>query len=145
MKNDLHFSAQTCLWSTPDGLFRELDKEFEFAVDVCALPENAKCPKFFTPEDDGLLQDWFGVAWCNPPYGNRIGDWVEKAYRESFNGVTTVLLLPVRTDTRWFHSWILGKAEIRFFKGRLKFGGSENAAPFPSMVVIYRAKKILEV
>lgn len=138
MIDSVHFSAQTCVWSTPEWLFAELDKEFGFTLDACALPENAKCKRFFTPDDDGLLQPWSGVVWCNPPYGNRIGDWAAKARMEVQNGVTTVCLLPARTDTRWFHEHILGRAEIRFVKGRLKFGGSENPAPFPSMIIIYK-------
>ena len=101
MNTTVHFSAQTCVWPTPDSLFNALEKEFRFTLDVCCLPENAKCSQFFTPDDDGLLQNWHGVVWCNPPYGNRIGDWVEKAYREAHNCVTTVMLLPVRTDTRF--------------------------------------------
>lgn len=137
--NRVHFSQQTCVWSTPDWLFQELDKEFNFKTDVCALPENAKCEKYFTPEDDGLLMPWSGSCWCNPPYGNAIADWVHKAWRESKNGCTVVCLLPARTDTRWFHNYILNAAtEIRFIKGRLKFGGSKNPAPFPSMLVIYK-------
>lgn len=140
MDTTVHFSAQTCVWPTPDSLFDKLDAEFGFTLDVCCLPENAKCTKYFTPDDDGLLQNWYGKVWCNPPYGNRIGDWVEKAFREAHNGVTTVMLLPVRTDTRWFHSWVIGKAEIRFLKGRLKFGNAENSAPFPSMVIIYNRR-----
>lgn len=135
----LHFAAQTCVWATPDWLFDELDKEFGFTLDCCALPENAKCKRYFTPDDDGLLQPWAGTVWCNPPYGNAIANWVAKAHRESANGVTSVCLLPARTDTRWFHEHILGKAEIRFIKGRLKFGGAPYNAPFPSMLVIYRA------
>ena len=137
---DVHFSAQTSVWPTPDELFNKLNAEFGFELDACCMKENAKCAKYFTPDEDGLLQNWFGVVWCNPPYGNAIADWAEKAYRESFNGATTVMLLPVRTDTRWFHAWILGKAEIRFLKGRLKFGEAVNNAPFPSMVVVFRSK-----
>ena len=137
-KNNVHFSSQTCVWPTPNALFDDLNKEFKFDIDVCCSPENAKCEKYFTVDDDGLLQNWHGTVWCNPPYGNRIADWVEKAYRESFNGVTTVMLLPVRTDTRWFHNWVIGKCEIRFIKGRLKFGNATNAAPFPSMLLIFK-------
>lgn len=140
MNTNLHFSAQTCLHATPDYLFEEINKEFSFTLDACAIAENAKVQRFFSPDDDGLLQPWSGTVWVNPPYGNQIEKWVAKAYRESFNGVTTVLLLPVRTDVKWFHNWILGKAEIRFIKGRLKFGGIKHNAPFPSMLVIYRPK-----
>ena len=129
------FTSNTDLWATPQDFFDELDMEFGFDLDVCAIPENAKCSRYFTPEQDGLKQEWNGTVWCNPPYGRQIGKWVEKAYKSD---CTVVMLLPARTDTKWFHEYIYGKAEIRFIKGRLKFGGSNNAAPFPSMVVIYR-------
>lgn len=79
-----------------------------------------------------------GVTFCNPPYGREIGKWVRKAYEESKKGPTVVMLLPARTDTKWFHDYIYGKAEIRFIRGRLKFGGGENSAPFPSMVVVFQ-------
>lgn len=129
------FTSNTDLWATPQDFFDELDKEFVFDLDVCALPENAKCERYFTPEEDGLKQEWNGTVWCNPPYGRQIGKWVEKACKSE---CTVVMLLPARTDTGWFHDYIYGKAEIRFVRGRLKFGESKNSAPFPSMVVIYR-------
>ena len=132
------FSRKTDMWETPQDFFNNLDDEFHFTLDVCATPENAKCMKYYTPEQDGLCQMWDGICWCNPPYGRQIGKWVKKAYCSTFNGTTTVMLLPARTDTRWFHDYINKKAEIRFIKGRLKFGGSNNNAPFPSMVVIFR-------
>ena len=133
------FSSKTDLWSTPQDFFDKLNAEFHFTLDACALPENAKCAKLYTPEDDGLHQPWDGVVWCNPPYGRQIGKWVFTGLIASMlRGSTVVMLLPARTDTKWFHEWIYGKAEIRFVKGRLKFGGSKNAAPFPSMVVIFR-------
>lgn len=135
MNTDLMFSSKTDLWATPQELFNELDSEFHFTVDVCALPENAKCKQFFTPEIDGLKQEWAGVCWCNPPYGRKIGLWVKKAAKSS---CTVVMLLPARTDTRWFHDYIYGYAEIRFIKGRLKFGGCDNSAPFPSMICVFR-------
>ena len=136
--NRVVFSSVNPVYATPDWLFESLQKEFGFTLDVCANPDNAKCEKYITPEQDGLLQNWNGVVWCNPPYGRNIGAWVHKALLESFNGVTSVLLLPARTDTRWFHNWILGKSEIRFIKGRLKFGSEVNNAPFPSMIVIFK-------
>lgn len=139
MDKDLMFSSKTDLWSTPQNFFDKLDEEFHFTLDVCALPENAKCEKFYTPEDDGLHQPWDGVVWCNPPYGRQIGKWVYVGLLASLlRGSTVVMLLPARTDTKWFHDWIYGQAEIRFVKGRLKFGESKNAAPFPSMVVVFR-------
>jgi phage N-6-adenine-methyltransferase len=139
MKNTGMFSSNTDLWETPQSFFDDLDREFHFDLDVCAIEENAKCYKFYSPEDDGLKQDWIGTCWMNPPYGRQIGKWVEKAYTEHIkHGSRIVCLLPARTDTKWFHDYILGKAEIRFIKGRLKFGGSKNSAPFPSMVVVYQ-------
>lgn len=134
------FSSKTDMWATPQDFFDKLNEEFNFTVDVCAIPENAKCDKFFTPEINGLKQEWTGVCWCNPPYGREIGKWVEKSYIASTWGATVVMLLPARTDTKWFHEYIYNKAEIRFIKGRLKFGNSKTAAPFPSMVVIFNSK-----
>lgn len=99
--------------------------------------KNAKCSKYYSPEQDGLSQKWDGVCWCNPPYGRKVKDWVLKAEQSAKDGAIVVMLLPARTDTKWFHDYILGKAEIRFLKGRLKFGGANNSAPFPSMIVIF--------
>lgn len=138
---DVHFSSKTDMWATPIDFFEELNDEFHFTTDVCATADNAKCKNFFSPEINGLDQDWVGVCFMNPPYGREIGNWVVKAYDENRkNGATIVALLPARTDTRWFHDFIYGKTEVRFIKGRLKFGGSKNSAPFPSMVVIWRGK-----
>ena len=137
MNTELMFSSKTDLWETPQDLFDKLNNEFHFTLDVCATPENAKCDSFYTKEQDGLSQPWKGVVWCNPPYGRQIGEWVRRAFLASVSGNTVVMLLPARTDTRWFHEYIYGKAEIRFIRGRLKFGGSKNSAPFPSMVVVF--------
>jgi site-specific DNA-methyltransferase (adenine-specific) len=131
------FSSATPEWETPQALFDALDKEFHFTLDVCATAGNAKCLVFFSKEDNGLSQDWGNNNWMNPPYGREIGYWVEKASKNR----TTVALLPARTDTKWFHDYIYGKEEIRFLKGRLKFGGSKNSAPFPSMIVIFRPQE----
>lgn len=141
MNTDAMFSSKTDLYETPQDFFDQLDAEFRFDVDVCALPENAKCKRYYTPEMDGLSQLWEGVCWCNPPYGREIGAWVRKARFASDAGNTVVMLLPARTDTAWFHDWIYGMAEIRFVRGRLKFGGGKNSAPFPSMIVIFRPQK----
>lgn len=138
MNHNVMFSSATDLWSTPQDFFDKLNDEFHFDLDVCAIQENAKCEKFYTPEQDGLKQPWNGTVWCNPPYGREIGQWVRRAFFASVAGSTVVMLLPARTDTRWFHEYIYGKAEIRFIRGRLKFGNARNSAPFPSMVVIYR-------
>lgn len=139
--NDVLFSSKSVVWETPQDLFDKLNEEFHFDLDVCALPENAKCEKYYTPEDDGLSQPWNGVCWCNPPYGRTIGKWIQKAYETFAGGGTVVMLLPARTDTKWFHEYIYNKAEIRFIKGRLKFGNSKNAAPFPSMIVVFDGKQ----
>ena len=138
MNNELMFSSKTDLWETPQDFFDKYDAIYHFETDVCALPENAKCKRFFTPEMDGLKQEWTGVCWMNPPYGRQIGKWVRKAYEYARDNLATVVcLLPARTDTRWFHDYILPHAEVRFVKGRLKFGGAKENAPFPNMVVIF--------
>lgn len=135
-------SSNTDEWATPQWLFDELKYEFYFTTDVCATDQNSKCTLYFTKEVDGLSQEWLGTCWMNPPYGREIGKWVKKAYESSIkNGSTIVCLLPARTDTKWFHDYILDKAEIRFLRGRLKFNDSKNPAPFPSMVVIYKEVK----
>ena len=133
------FSSKTDLWSTPNDFFDKLNDEFHFTLDPCSTHENAKCYKHFTEEENGLLQDWGNeVVFCNPPYGRQIKDWVKKSYEESQKDNTTVvMLIPARTDTIYFHEYIYHKAEIRFIKGRLKFGNAKNSAPFPSMVVIF--------
>lgn len=133
------FSSKSDEWSTPQDIFDSLDREFCFNLDPCSTDENHKCAKYYTQKEDGLKQDWRGATvFCNPPYSN-ISAWVEKCYREGTKDNTTVvLLIPSRTDTRYFHDFIYNRAEIRFIKGRLKFGGHSNSAPFPSMVVIFR-------
>ena len=142
MNNELMFSSKTDLWSTPNDFFDKLNDEFRFTLDPCSTHENAKCYKHFTEEENGLLQDWGNeVVFCNPPYGRQIKDWVKKSYEESQKDNTTVvMLIPARTDTIYFHEYIYHKAEIRFIKGRLKFGNAKNSAPFPSMVVIFEQK-----
>ena len=100
MNKEVMFSSKTDLWETPQDFFEKLDREFGFELDVCALPENAKCSRYFSPMDDGLEQDWTGVCWCNPPYGREIEKWVKKAYISAIEGATVVMLLPARTDTR---------------------------------------------
>lgn len=144
MNKEVMFSSKTEMWETPQELFEELNNEFHFALDVCATAENAKCEKYYTPEIDGLSRPWNGTVWCNPPYGRQIGKWVFAASVASgVRNATVVMLLPARTDTRWFHDYIYQKerVEIRFIKGRLKFGGSKNGAPFPSMICIFRPYK----
>lgn len=143
MNTDVMFSSQSDMWETPQDLFDKLNEEFHFNLDVCAIASNAKCAAFYSPEQNGLIQPWHGRCWCNPPYGRQVGKWVKKAYDTAYiDGNLVVMLLPARTDTKWFHEYIYGKAEIRFLKGRLKFGGSKNSAPFPSMIVIFEPKEL---
>jgi phage N-6-adenine-methyltransferase len=131
------FSSASVEWSTPWTLFNELDAEFNFNLDVCATEDNAKCQWFYSPEDDGLRQEWHGTCWMNPPYGRTIGEWVAKAHESAKSDDTLVVcLLPVRTDTRWWHDHVTD-AEIRFLKGRVRFNDA-GPAPFPSCVVIFR-------
>jgi site-specific DNA-methyltransferase (adenine-specific) len=139
MNTEVMFSSETDLWSTPQTFYDELAKEFDFKLDVCSDGKNYKCLPTYTKLNDGLAQNWDydsdgGWKWMNPPYGREIGLWIKKAKQEG----KTVCLLPARTDTKWFHEYIYGKAEIRFIKGRLKFGDSKNYAPFPSMIVIFK-------
>ena len=145
MNADLFFSSKSDLWSTPQELFDGLDREFHFDIDVCATPENAKCARYFTEEQDGLTQTWSGTVWCNPPYGKTISKWIQKGAESAENGATVVMLLPVRTNTNWFHDLVYEKAEIRFIRGKLKFGGFHSTAPFPSMVVIFRPTAAVEM
>lgn len=143
MNTRVMFSSATDLWATPQPFFDELNKEFQFTLDPCATAENAKCRTFYTKEDDGLKQDWGGqFVFCNPPYGRKIKDWVRKCYEESKKPNTVVvMLIPARTDTAYFHEYIYKKAEVRFIRGRLKFGNAKNSAPFPSMVVVFRNRE----
>jgi phage N-6-adenine-methyltransferase len=134
---NVHFSSENSRWETPQELFNTLDKEFGFTLDACATPETAKCEQFFTEEDDALLQEWRGVVWCNPPYGREIDRWLRKAYLSALEGASVVCLVPSRTDIRWWHEYAM-KGEVRFLRGRLKFGGARHGAPFPSAVVVFR-------
>jgi phage N-6-adenine-methyltransferase len=136
--NSVHFKSDKDNWETPTDLFTVLDREFHFEWDVAADPINTKCKRYYTPEDNGLAQEWQGVCWLNPPYGNAIAKWMRKAFESaSVGSATVVCLVPSRTDTKWW--WNHAQyGEIRFLPGRLKFVGAENSAPFPSAVVIFR-------
>lgn len=133
------YTSNTCEWETPVDFFGKLDSEFGFDLDVCATPENAKCARYYTKEDDGLEKEWTGVCWMNPPYGREIGEWMKKAYASAQSGATVVCLVPARTDTGWWHDYAM-RGEVRFVRGRLKFNGLNCNAPFPSAVVIFRGK-----
>jgi len=142
MNTDLMFSSATDQWATPIEFFNKWNAIFSFTLDVCADADNAKCARFFDREANGLKQDWsLNVCWMNPPYGREIGQWVKKAYNESRNGATVVCLLPARTDTAWWHDYVLPMATVTFIRGRLKFGDSKNSAPFPSAVAVFYPPK----
>lgn len=130
-------------WETPRELYESLDAEFHFTLDAASSDANALCEKHFTVYDDGLKQSWQGeTVWCNPPYGRQIRKWIQKADDEAKNGTTTVMLIPARTDTKWFHDFVYGKYEMRFIRGRLRFCVSGVAykwnAAFPCMLVIFK-------
>ena len=137
------YSSNTDEWETPQTVFNELDAVYHFDLDVCATQQNAKCKRFFDKAQDGLKKSWGGATvWCNPPY-SRVDDWVRKAAEEQQNGTTTVMLVPSRTDTKWFHAYCYEKpgVSIQFVKGRLRFSGATVNAPFPSMVLVFRGEK----
>ncbi len=138
MNKRVMFSSITCEWQTPQSLFDQLNMEFKFEIDVCATRENAMCSRFYTLEDNGLSKQWSGSCWMNPPYGRTIARWLEKAYLSSCHlGTTVVALIPARTDTDWWHRFVMRAEEIRFVKGRLNFSGHNENAPFPSAVAIF--------
>jgi phage N-6-adenine-methyltransferase len=134
--NEGIFSSKTDMWSTPQEFFDRQNAIYNFELDVCATKDNAKCDRYFTEADDGLSQEWVGTCWMNPPYGREIGKWMRKAYESSQSGATVVCLVPARTDTAWWHDFATN-GQIEFIRGRLKFGGSKNSAPFPSAIVVF--------
>ena len=135
----VYHRSQRADGETPPPVFAEYDREFHFTLDVCAQPHTAKCARFFSPEEDGLAQDWgTHTCWMNPPYGRAIGHWMEKAYRSARAGATVVALVPARTGTSWWHAWIAGKGEVRLRQGRITFVGALHPAGFDSVAVIYR-------
>jgi site-specific DNA-methyltransferase (adenine-specific) len=163
-RHAVHFSSTTCEWATPLHVFERYDAVYRFNLDPCSTHENAKCKLHFTQADDGLAQSWADKrVWMNPPYGNPqtacksgckkqtcarrghhvrdyvpgIIDWMRKALDESLRGALIVCLVPARTDTHWWHLYAT-KGEIEFLRGRLKFGGAKNSAPFPSAVVVFK-------
>lgn len=130
-------TSATDNWATPQDFFERIAATHgPFDVDVCASASNAKCAVFYDKEKNGLEQEWRGNVWMNPPYGRGIGNWMEKAYVSSLQGAKVVCLVPARTDTKWWHDFAM-RGEVTFLRGRLKFGGSKNSAPFPSAVVVF--------
>lgn len=128
---------KTDSWRTPKWLFDVLNKEFGFVLDAAASRQNALCAKFYTKEDSGLDHAWPVGRWtfCNPPY-SLCDKFAEKAAKELERGGFSVLLVPARVETRWFCKSVHGIAQIRFFKGRVRFS-EKGSAPFPSVVLVY--------
>lgn len=129
-------------WETPKEFFDKLNRKFKFDIDACASDENHKLPNYYTEKDDALTKSWWGNVFMNPPYGRHIGEFVRKAYEEHLRDPDRfiVMLVPARTDTKYWHDYIQDKSTVKFLKGRLKFeinGEAMDAAPFPSVVVIY--------
>jgi len=136
----LFFTSAGSDCETPQTTFDALNEEFHFQLDVCATRESAKCSEYLGVSDDALAVPWHGPAFMNPPYGRKIGKWLRKAYEESKLGITVVCLIPSRTDTAWWHDYVMKAREIRFIRGRLHFNGHRYGAPFPSVIVVFGAK-----
>lgn len=137
-----HYSSKTNEWGTPQDLFDKLNAEFTFTLDPCASKDNHKCDRYFTKDQDGLIRKWQGeTVFMNPPYGRQIGLWMSKAYDEALiAGVTVVCLIPARTDTKYWHNYVMKAHEIRFIKGRLCFNDGEGRAPFPSAIIVFKGR-----
>jgi site-specific DNA-methyltransferase (adenine-specific) len=136
------FSHKSDDWETPDNLFKQLDEEFHFECDAAADDTNTRCEYYLDPEllPPLELESWgdlYKTFYLNPPY-SQVEAFVKKASCEADKGAIIVCLLPARTDTKWWHEYVLKASEIRFIKGRIKFRGAENSAPFPSVIVIFR-------
>lgn len=130
-------------WNTPKDLFKKIDEEFHFEWDLASSSDNALCSNFYTKEEDGLKQNWTGACWLNPPYGDRSSkmvDWIKKAYLDTQNNsdLTVVMLIPARTNTKWFHEYCMKSYEIKFICGRPKFGDSKHGLPQPLVLVVFK-------
>lgn len=130
-------------WTTPKILFNKLNEEFNFEYDLAADKDNALCSKFYTKENDGLKQSWEGICWLNPPYGDKTSkmvDWIKKSYNDSQTNpnLTVVMLIPARTNTKWFHNYCMKAAEVRFICGRPKFGDSKHGLPQPLILLVFK-------
>lgn len=139
MINKSLFTSDNQKWETPIELFDKLNEVFDFKYDLAAEDITAKCKNYYTPEDDAFNYTWDQTSYLNPPYGREQIKWIERAYEQSKkNGNTIVCLIPARPDTKIWHNVIFNYAKsICFIKGRLKFGGSKDSAPFPSALIIF--------
>ena len=138
--NLVHFSSEKETWETPQDFFDKQNALHGFTLDVCAQHHSAKCPTYYTVEDDAFVKPWDGVIWMNPPYGRGIIRWMKRAYEASLDGAKVVCLVPARTDTAWWWEYAM-KGQIEFIRGRLKFGGAKTGAPFPSALVVFNPPK----
>ena len=142
MRNKACFSSASIEWATPWNFFNQQSEKYgPFDLDVCATEENSKCWDFISQEQNALSQSWQGICWMNPPYGRDLGQWILKAWREASipgHARRVVCQLPARTDTRWWHNYVLKyAAKIEFVRGRIKFEGAVHSAPFPSAIVVF--------
>jgi site-specific DNA-methyltransferase (adenine-specific) len=148
-KTDTFKTSNDDTWTTPRNYFDKVNAEFNFTLDAAALSSSTLVPdNWYGPDHpdqsrrDAFSREWAeesaGAVWLNPPYGRTIKDWMRKAKLESMRGATVVCLVPSRTDTAWWHDYCIDAYEIRFIRGRLKFGNQPNAAPFPSALVIMK-------
>ncbi len=143
MNREVLFSSNKQDYRTPEWLYKELDEEFNFLLDAAASSNNTKCPAYFS--EGALERDWYlyDRIFCNPPYGSGVRKWVKKGFDEAMRGSLVVMLLASRTDTGWFHNYVLrGAHAIRFVKGRLTFEGCPAPAPFPSLIVVFKGKDV---
>ena len=134
-------------WTTPKSLFNKLNEEFKFEWDLAADAQNALCEKFYSKENNGLNQKWDGVCWLNPPYGDKTSkmvNWIKKAYESTVDNpnLTVVMLIPARSNTRWFANYVAKSYECRFIIGRPKFGDSTHGLPQPLLLVIFKKSKL---
>lgn len=133
------FESRRQDWETPNSIFDPLNTEFSFTLDVCATEDTAKCQSFLTAEEDALNRDWgTHVCWMNPPFREQ-KKWVKKAYEASCSGATVVCLVPSRTNTNWWHDYCM-RGEVRFIRGRPKFGNADHGTPLPLAIVVFRPK-----
>ena len=133
------FKSESEEWTTPDSIFVPLNDEFHFTIDVAGSKDNAKCPNYYSKEDDALTKEWRGICWLNPPYGPNLPKWIKKAWDEAKKGATVVMLLPARTNTNYWHNYCF-KGEVRFIRGYPKFNNAVQGLKFPLAVVIFRPK-----
>jgi len=136
------FKTENQSWETPDELFNILNEEFLFDIDVAANNNNKKCDKFINEKKNALIKEWEGTCWLNPPYGgkreNSLKNWVKRAFEQSRKkNCVVVMLIPARTNTIWWHEYIMRAKEIRLIRGRPKFKGNIHGLPWPLAIIVF--------